>query len=146
MTRVSTIALLLCLPLLHSQPAAAQDCFCGTAPTFGVTDGLSFELAGVETPDTTIESVLLIVQAPAPQPTTPVVAWCTDGNDPRCMPMQSSDFPSFRALSGGPVAISIDRSEMRAWRVAREMNSVTPAEGFPSALGVRRSLDRPPRS
>lgn len=153
MTRASSIALLFCAPLLITQPAAAQDCFCGVAPTFGMpTLGMQVAVerpddAAPETPDTTIESVLVVahVAAPADAPAAPAVLWCTSGNDPRCMPMQSSDAPAFRALSGGPVAIGVDLDQLHVSRVARELTSVTPAEGLAPARGVPSSIDRPPR-
>ena len=145
MTRLSGIALFFAAPLLLTQPALAQDCFCDPAP-FGVSPfGVALPMAA-ETPDTTIESVLLLPTAAAPSaPATPTVLWCTNGNDPRCMPMQPSDAPAFRALSGGPVAIGVDVADTHTTRVARELTSMTPAEGLSPARGVQRSLDRPPR-
>jgi hypothetical protein len=144
MTRVFGTALLLAAPLLLTQPAAAQDCFCGTAPTFGMTAPDAF---APETPDTTIESVLIVARTLQPQaPAAPEALWCTSANDPRCMPMHTSDAPSFRALSGGPVAVGVELTNAQVHRVAREMTSMTPAEGLPPARGVQRSLDRPPRA
>ncbi len=146
MMRVSAIALLFCAPLLIPQSASAQDCFCGALPTFGIE--VLVEMAPptpAETPDTTIESVHLVAAAPLEAPAVPAVLWCTSGNDPRCMPMQSSDAPVFRALSAGPVAVGIDLTQMRASRVARELTSVTPAETLTPAQGVRHAIDRPPR-
>jgi len=149
MTRLSGIALFFAAPLLFTQPVAAQDCFCDVSPfalgAFGVGEA-ALEQVAAETPDTTIESVVMLPEVAAPSsPAAPVVLWCTSGNDPRCMPMQSSDAPAFRALSGGPVAIGVDLVQTRTARVARELTSVTPAEGLSPARGVQRSLDRPPR-
>jgi hypothetical protein len=143
MTRVSAMALLVCAPLLMTQRVAAQDCFCGAAPTFGMNDAAP----APETPDTTIESsvVFIVAAAPAHLPAGPAVLWCTSGNDPRCMPMQSSDVPGFRALSAGPVAVAIELPETRVSRVARQMKSMTPAETLSPARGVQTSIDRPPR-
>jgi hypothetical protein len=148
MIRVSAMALLTCAPLLLPQLAAAQDCFCGAPPTFGIEAEVLVELAvpaPAETPDTTIESVHVVEAVPSEAPPTSAVLWCTSANDPRCMPMQSSDAPSFRALSGGPVAVAIEPTHREVWRVARELTSMTPAEELPPAMGVQRSIDRPPR-
>jgi hypothetical protein len=133
------------VPLLLTQPAAAQDCFCGITPTFGLGMTPSTEDAP-ETPDTTIVSVLMVAHVAMPvAPLAPEALWCTSANDPRCMPMQPSDAPALRALGGGPVAIAIDLPRTRFTRIARTLGSVTPAEGLAPALGVQRSLDRPPR-
>lgn len=155
MNRVSALTLVLFAPLLLTQHASAQDCFCGLAPTFGMdgaaeTDAGALEADPPETPDTTIlSSVVFIAElAPVhgPVPAAPAVLWCTSGNDPRCMPMHASDAPELRALEGGPVAVTIDAERLRVRRVARDLSVVTPAEDFPAATGVQRSLDRPPRS
>lgn len=139
MLRVFATTLLLSAPLLITQSAAAQDCFCGVAPTFGMAD------AAPETHDTTIVSTVLAVPRTEHVPAALAVLWCNSGNDPRCMPMQSSDAPAFRALSGGPVAVAIDPTKLGALRVARDMIAVTPAEGLEPAHGIRRSIERPPR-
>jgi hypothetical protein len=149
MNRACAIALFLCAPLLMTQRAAAQDCFCGVAPTFGMPASTADELPASETRDTTIQSTVSVVfiaaVTPTRAPATPAVLWCTSGNDPRCMPLHASDAPELRSLSGGPVAVGVDLTQLRVSRIARELSSMTPAEGLPSALGVQRSLDRPPR-
>jgi hypothetical protein len=150
MTRVLAIALLLSAPLLASQRAAAQDCFCGTGawqvtPTFGMDAALSDVEVAAETRDTTIVSVLVVAPRSERAPAAPAVLWCTSGNDPRCLPMQPSDAPAFQALSAGPVAVTVDATRPDFARVARSLTSVTPAEGLVPASGVTRSLDRPPR-
>lgn len=172
MTRALAISLLACAPLLFgAERALAQDCFCGAQPVElaavpGVTvlgatvlgDGVLGEgVLGAdapETPDTTIESAdpsaadpsegALVVAAHAHAPVTPL--WCTSGSDPRCMPMEPVDSPVFRALSGGPVATTFEMiSALRASRVARVLDAVTPAVGLAPARGVRTGIDRPPR-
>jgi hypothetical protein len=153
MTRVSALLLIAIVPLLSVQPAGAQDCFCGAplaAPAgnvFGVVDGVVDGVAP-ETPDTTIESSdpLAIADAHAPTPARHAVLWCSGSGDPRCMPIQTSDAPSMRALSGGPVATAVDIVSLRRPRTVREAGAWTPAEGLAPALGVQRSIDRPPRS
>ncbi len=157
MHRVSAIALLTCAPLLFTQSALAQDCFCGAgpwqvAPTFGLVevapealiDGPD-ALVAPETPDTTIESSVSATATAAAVPVAPVVLWCTSGNDPRCMPMHPSDTPGFRALGGGPVAVGVELARAPLARVARAMISMTPAEGLAPARGVVTSIERPPR-
>jgi len=129
MKRALAIAALSCAPLLTTQTALAQDCFCGV---------------GIETVDTTIESTIVGADAPAPMPVSDALL-CRGGNDPRCMPMHTSDSPAFRALSGGPVAAFVDLEHMRLLRHARAMTSVTPAEGLAPARGVTITIDRPPR-
>lgn len=131
--------------LSGAERALAQDCFCGAQPV---------EIAAVpgaeapETPDTTIESADPRVEAPAPHaqaPATPL--WCTSGSDPRCMPMEPADSPVFRALSGGPVATTSEMIlALRASRIARVLDAVTPAEELAPARGVSSGIDRPPRS
>ena len=146
MNRVFAIALILSAPLFTAEEARAQDCFCGpgawqVSPTFGMPDT---EVA-IETRDTTIVSVLVVAPRPARVPVAPLL-WCTSGNDPRCMPMQSSDAPAFRALSAGPVAVTIEVSRPDLARIARALTAITPAEGLAPARGIQRSIDRPPRS
>ncbi len=143
MIRLSAIAVLLAAPFLLTQTASAQDCFCGTGSAF-LQGGFMIDAAPAETPDTTIESVLIVEHAQAPA--APSVLWCSDGNDPRCMPVHPSDAPEFHALRGGPVAAFVEAPETRVARVARELDAVTPAEGLSPARGVPSSIDRPPRS
>ena len=139
MLRVFATTLLLSAPLLITQSAAAQDCFCGVAPTFGMAE------AAPETHDTTIVSSVLALPRAGHVPAALAVLWCNSGNDPRCMPMQSSDAPAFRALSGGTVAVAIDPDKLGLSRVARDMTSLTPVEGLLPAHGITRSIERPPR-
>jgi hypothetical protein len=152
MTRVSRIALIALAPMLLAQPAAAQDCFCGASPFAGAG---AFAVAAApdpvpdmapETPDTTIESVVMLPEAEVPaQPAAPGVLWCTGGSDPRCMPMHASDTPEFHALSSSPVANVVTLARPRLRRTVTEPSSWTPVEGLAPARGVQASIERPPR-
>ncbi len=141
MSRLAAIAILLSAPLF-AQPAAAQDCLCVMDAGFGLFEA--------ETPDTTIESRALehdagAASADAPRgPSRRTVLWCASADDPRCQPMQPSDVPTPRALSGGSVGATIGALSRGRRRSPVEM-TMTPSLGLAPSVGVRISLDRPPR-
>ncbi len=153
MPRALALTLLACVPalsfgvaLVGPQRALAQDCFCGAQPQ--QVPG-SVDADAPETPDTTIESSDPEAVAPAESvrahvPGAPL--WCTGSADPRCMPMEPADFPVFRGVGGGPMATTLEMiTAMRAPRIARTLDAVTPAEGLAPAWGVTTGIDRPPR-
>lgn len=148
MNRILAIAILFAAPLF-ALPAAAQDCLCLVGEGFGLVDG--FELIDAETPDTTIESTAFLHGDEAPSadaapeaPTHRTVLWCASANDPRCQPLQPSDVPTPRALSSGSVGATISALTRISRRFPIEM-TMTPSLGLAPSVGVRGSLDRPPR-
>jgi hypothetical protein len=140
MSRISAIAILLAAPLL-TQPAAAQDCLCVVGDGFGLFEA--------ETPDTTIASTPVDATQPAadaaPAPAHRTVLWCASANDPRCQPMQPTDVPMPRALTGGSVGATVAALALAGRRLPKTM-TMTPTLGLAPAIGVRSALDRPPRA
>ena len=139
---LATLALLaLSLALPHT--AAAEETMCGLRGTVVALD--ASELDATPSPALPVFGAFSVAPAAAPVlgGDAGEVLWCVSADDPRCAPAHPSS-GSTTQLGGGTTVFVIPASHppvadapSRTLRDARERSC--------ARMGVRRSLDRPPR-